>query len=90
MCIRDRDEEVKEKQPHKHDYIESPSPSPIHTDKPTPLPNFSYTDTEIKLENGEYWLSTKLTNIEPGSSVVVAAYDNKEMCIRDRIYIYIN
>ena len=73
------------KQPHKHDYIESPSPSPIHTDKPTPLPNFSYTDTEIKLENGEYWLSTKLTNIEPGSSVVVAAYDNKGVLISIQI-----
>ena len=79
------DEEIKEKQPHKHDYIESPSPSPIHTDKPTPLPNVSYTDTEIKLENGEYWLSTKLTNIEPGSSVVVAAYDNKGVLISIQI-----
>ena len=53
--------------------------------KPTPLPNVSYTDTEIKLENGEYWLSTKLTNIEPGSSVVVAAYDNKGVLISIQI-----
>ena len=49
------------------------------------IPTVSYTDTEIKLENGEYWLSTKLTNIEPGSSVVVAAYDNKGVLISIQI-----
>lgn len=53
----------------------------MHTEEPTPAPYASSTDTEIKLENGEYRLSTKLTNIEPGSSVAVAAYDKKGLLI---------
>lgn len=75
------DEEVAEKQPRKQDYIEAPSPTPVHTEEPTPAPYISYTDTEIKLENGEYRLITKLANIEPGSTVAVAAYDKKGLLI---------
>ena len=79
------DEEVKEKQPRKQDYIEAPSPIPVHTEEPTPVPYVSYTDTEIKLENGEYRLITKLANIEPGSTVAVAAYDKKGLLISMQI-----